>query len=130
MGASVLVTGFVPFPDYRVNSSEQVVRALAAVLPKNIARTEILPVDHLLAHRRMGELLEEVRPKACLAMGMWQGSAFRIEQFGRRCPGLVEVGGEDELEGAWDWDAMAERLGRTGRPVIHSQDAGKYVCDT
>ena len=78
----------------------------------------------------MTELLEEVRPKACLAMGLWAGSSFRIERYGRRCPGLGHVTGADELEGAWDWAEMERQLAATARPVTHSEDAGKYVCDT
>jgi hypothetical protein len=63
-------------------------------------------------------------------MGMWQGSAFRIERYGRRCPGLSAVEGEEELEGEWDWAGMERELAGSGRAVIHSEDAGRFVCDT
>lgn len=126
----VLVTGFVPFANYAVNSSEQVVRTLATMLPADQVRCEILPVDHVAAHVRMTELLTELRPRVCLATGMWQGDAFRIERVARRCPGLAHVPGDDELAGHWDWAAMLQTLERTRRPMVFSDDAGKYVCDT
>jgi pyrrolidone-carboxylate peptidase len=129
MAETVLVTGFEPFLQWTVNSSGEVARALG-VRVSGWLRAEVLPVDHDAAHRRMTELLDEVRPKACLAMGLWAGSAFRIERYGRRCPGLGHIKGTDELEGVWDWADMERQLADTGKPVIHSHDAGKYVCDT
>ena len=129
MGQSVLVTGFEPFRQWTVNSSGEVARTLGARMT-GLVRAEVLPVDHHTAHQRMTQLLEETRPRIGLAMGLWAGSAFRIERYGRRCPGLVHVEGADELEGAWDWADMERQLADTGKPVIHSQDAGKYVCDT
>jgi pyroglutamyl-peptidase len=129
MAETVLVTGFEPFKQWAVNSSGEVARTLGAQLA-GLVRAEVLPVDHDAAHRRMTELLEEVRPSACLAMGLWAGSSFRIERYGRRCPGLGHVEGADELEGAWDWFEMERQLAEIGKPVIHSRDAGKYVCDT
>jgi pyrrolidone-carboxylate peptidase len=127
---SILLTGFTPFANYAINSSEQVVRELAGKLAGERVRCEILPVDHHAAHHRMRELLAEVRPDVCLATGMWQGAAFRIERVGRRCPGLAQVDGDEELFGEWDWPGMSAALERSGRPVVFSDDAGKYVCDT
>lgn len=129
MAETVLVTGFEPFRQWTVNSSGEVARALGAQMV-GLVRAEVLPVDHNAAHRRMTELLTEIRPKACLAMGLWAGSSFRIERYGRRCPGLGHVEGAAELEGAWDWAEMERQLAATGKPVTHSGDAGKYVCDT
>jgi pyroglutamyl-peptidase len=129
MAETVLVTGFEPFQQWKANSSGEAARALGAMLPSGV-RTEVLPVDHDAAYRRMTELLEDVRPKACLAMGLWGGDAFRIERYGRRCPGLGHIEGSGELEGAWDWAEMERQLAATGSRVIHSYDAGKYVCDT
>src|SRR5215217_7297137 len=101
MGASILVTGFEPWGEFLVNSSGEVVRALARRFDGGRVRCEVLPVEHEGARVRMVELLEEVRPAVCLAMGMWQGSGFRIERVGRKCPGLVHVAGEEELRGEW-----------------------------
>ena len=129
MAETVLVTGFEPFQQWTVNSSGAVALKLGVQMT-GLVRAEVLPVNHDAAHRRMAELLEEVRPKACLAMGLWAGSSFRIERYGRRSPGLGHVDGADELEGAWDWVEMERQLAETGKPVIHSEDAGKYVCDT
>jgi len=129
MAETVLVTGFEPFKQWTVNSSGEVARTLGAQMA-GLVRAEVLPVDHEAAHRRMTELLVEVRPGACLAMGLWAGSSFRIERYARRCPGLGHIDGPAELEGAWDWSEMERQLAETGTAVIHSEDAGKYVCDT
>jgi len=129
MAETVLVTGFEPFKQWAVNSSGEVARALGEMLSGRV-QAEVLPVDHTAAHLRLTALLEAVRPKACLAMGLWAGSAFRIERYGRKCPGLGHIEGADEFEGAWDWAEMERQLAETGKPVIHSEDAGKYVCDT
>jgi pyroglutamyl-peptidase len=129
MAQTVLVTGFEPFKQWTVNSSGEVARILGARMA-TLVRAAVLPVDHDAAYRRLIELLDEVRPKACLAMGLWAGSAFRIERYGRRCPGLGHIEGADELEGAWDWAEMERQLADTRKPVVHSHDAGKYVCDT
>src|SRR4051794_34154974 len=130
MGASVLVTGFEPWAQFAVNSSGEVVRALARRFDRGQVRCEVLAVDYAGANMRMVELLEEVRPAVCLAMGMWQGSAFRIERVGRRCPGLSHVAGEEELRGEWDWVGMERVLGGGGWAVVLSEDAGRFVCDT
>ena len=129
MAETVLVTGFEPFKQWTVNSSGEVARTLGTLMASGV-RAEVLAVDHDAAYRRMIELLEQVRPNACLAMGLWAGDAFRIERYGRRCPGLGHLEGPEELEGAWDWPEMELQLAATGKPVIHSQDAGQYVCDT
>ena len=129
MAESILVTGFEPFAQWGVNSSGEVARVIGERMP-GVVRAAVLPVDHGAAGVRMIELLQEVRPRAVLAMGLWAGAAFRIERYGRKCPGLAAVEGVEELEGAWDWEAMERALAGAGWPVIRSEDAGKYVCDT
>lgn len=129
MPESILVTGFEPFAQWGVNSSGEIARVIGERMP-GVVRAAVLPVDHGAAGVRMIELLQEVRPRAVLAMGLWAGAAFRIERYGRKCPGLAAVEGVEELEGAWDWEAMERALAGAGWPVIRSEDAGKYVCDT
>ena len=130
MSSTILITAFEPFLHYPVNSSEQVARAIGDRSISNI-HVEILPVDHVAAAAAITTLLTDLKPATCLALGMAATeSAFRIERFGRKCPGLAHFDGVDELEGAWDWDDLTQHLAQSGRPVRLSDDAGRYVCDT
>ena len=125
----VLLTGFEPFDVYPVNSSGETALAVAAALP-NLVRAEVLPVDHLRAHRRLRELLDETRPAVCLSMGLAPTQAFRIERIARG-PSQLEVPADRaRLEGVWAWGEMTAALGSSGRSVVYSDDAGAYVCET
>ena len=129
MTRPVLITGFEPFSVWPVNSSGETALAVASLLP-DVVRAEVLPVDHLAAHRRMRELLDETRPAACLAMGLAPTEAFRIERLARGPAELDVPRGRGRLEGAWPWEEMEAALRSSGRPVVYSDDAGAYVCET
>ncbi len=129
MPAGFLLTGFEPFTGFAVNPSWEAARAVAARLSEDVV-ARLLPVDHQAAARRMAGLLAEVRPEYCLATGLATGDRFRLELRARRPSALPDAEGPDELRGQWPLDAAEASLLSLGAPVVRSEDAGGYVCET
>jgi len=129
MPVEILVTGFEPFADYVTNPSWEAVRLCRARWPANIASAE-LPVDRVRAHDRLRALLSELEPRAVLCTGVARGSVFRIEKLARRPIELAHVAGDERLDGHWPWAEMHGELEQLGLPILHSEDAGQYVCES
>ncbi len=129
MPSRILLTGFEPFSGFAVNPSWEAARAVAARLGEDVA-ARLLPVDHASASRRMPEVLREVRPEICLATGLAAGDRFRLELRARKPTALPDADGPDELRGDWPLDATERCLASLGVPVVRSDDAGGYVCET
>lgn len=117
----VLVTGFEPFHQWRVNSSWEGARRLARRRPEIAALR--LPVDHDGAAEALAVGLARSRPRILLMCGLAAGRDCRLERIGR------ERGGRAR-RGAWPWAAAAAALRRAGLASRFSEDAGRFVCDT
>jgi len=66
----LLLTGFEPFGESKVNPSEQVVRALAKQEPAGISlETTILPVDRVRGPAELIQAVERSQPDAVLCLG-------------------------------------------------------------
>jgi pyroglutamyl-peptidase len=142
---SVLLTGFNPFGESPVNSSEVVVRSFAA---RRGARpwliTHILRTEFAAAGREIAELLSVHRPDVCLCLGLHEGAecvviercAFNLDDAtiadnaGLR-PGRREiiVGGEERYRSTLPIEMIAPMLERHGIPYQFSDSAGSFVCN-
>jgi pyroglutamyl-peptidase len=120
-----LLTGFEPFRQWRVNSSGEAVRLLAA---RGVAPARILPVDHEAAAAALGAALAETRPDILLLTGLADAPAPRLELVARRPEHLG--GGEAARAGLWPWAAALDALRAAETPARLSRDAGRYVCET
>jgi len=136
----LLVTAFEAFGEHLVNPSEQVVRALRSD-PGLVA--EVLPVSYRRAEARLGELIEQVEPRAVLLLGLHAGDAFRLErralnlddaetpdQDGElRSAEAISVFGPAGYASTLPLDAFAAVLRRLALPFEWSRDAGGFLCN-
>src|ERR1700712_4435308 len=70
---ALLLTGFEPFGDLAVNSSQQVVERLAALRPDLI--TAILPTEYAESTRHIQALIAQHQPDAVVCLGVAQARA-------------------------------------------------------
>jgi len=125
----ILVTGFAPFQRFSINPSWSSARALAERFPRHIA-ARLLPVDHLAARTQLAVALEELRPDACLCMGLAPSDVFHLEERARKPAEFAGLPGPGELAATWEWGEMESHLQRRGVPHVRSTDAGQYVCES
>ena len=132
MSARILITGFEPFAEWRINSSWEGVVAFARERPE--VTTARLPVDHDAATARLRATLDAVEPEICLLTGLARGDLCRIERLARRRSDAVESASEGagpaHRFGVWDCTAALRRLAAADCPARDSTDAGLYVCET
>jgi pyroglutamyl-peptidase len=126
--ADILLTGFQPFAGFAENPSGIAAERLGAELPGRVAAV-VLPVCYQAAREGLLRLLAEHRPRACLAMGLAPGTAFRVELVARKSPEYAELPGPARLEGAWPFGRMERILRSAGASVRRSTCAGRYVCN-
>lgn len=140
---TTLVTGFEPFGESKVNSSELLVTALDSLARPDVI-TEILPTSYRRAEARIGELLRSHRPRTLLMLGLAEATTrIRFEQVALNLDdsdapdndGEVRLRGrvvEGAPVGYWsslELDRMADASRRLGERVLFSHDAGGYVCN-
>jgi pyroglutamyl-peptidase len=128
MKKNVLITGFEPFDEYKINSSWETAKNLTS-LPDYVHRIE-LPVDHIKARYMLVGFLNELQPSICLCMGLCPGNLFRIEQLARKPDLFVNLISEDTLSGIWPWKEMSNVFKKSHIGFIFSNDAGNYVCES
>ena len=140
---TTLVTGFDPFGESKLNASELVVTALAALNEPGLV-TAILPTSYRRAEERIDELLRAHRPHLVLMLGL-SGKATNIclEQVALNLndsdapdnDGEIRIRKrihEDGPVGYWSslpLEAMAADARRLGEEIVFSRDAGSFVCN-
>lgn len=145
---SVLLTGFGPFDEHRINPTEVLVRAYYPErlgLPPNGLGLErmVLPVD-TTAPDVLERALDRDRFEVVLHLGLHErADALRVERQARnimdfRIPdnrGLrisgepVVPGGPACLPTTWPVDRIVDALTNAGLPALASDSAGGYVCN-
>lgn len=140
---TTLVTGFEPFGGSKVNSSELVVTALAALGELGVI-TAVLPTSYRRAEARIGDLFRAHRPRTVLMLGLAESTAeIRFEQVALNLDDCDAPDNDGKVrlrqrivEGApvgyWSslqFDRMADASRDLGEDVLFSHDAGGYVCN-
>jgi pyroglutamyl-peptidase len=140
----MLLTGFESYGGRSVNPSAEVARALdGAVIAgvRVVGRT--LPVDYAEIGPRIGALIEEVRPRAVICLGLWPGGPMlRIERIavniadfeiadnaGLIAKAEVVEGDPAGLLGTLPIEAIRDRLLAAGIPARLSGTAGEFLCN-
>ena len=125
----ILLAGFEPFAEFKINSSWQAVKELAEEKNPQLI-CECLPVDHHAARERLIDLLESHQPRTCLCTGLAKGDKFRLEGQARKPNQFSDFKGEDSYTGQWPWDAALQSFQANDLPAYISEDAGQYVCES
>lgn len=145
--ATILLTGFGPFPGVPVNATMDLVPQIAALsaraFPDVHIASEILPTDWRAAPQRLEALLAAHRPGLALHFGVSsRARGFEVEQRGRNicngtpdaagappAAGVVLAGAPEELRVTIPVQHVVGRLRQRGIPAFVSRDAGLYLCN-
>jgi pyroglutamyl-peptidase len=140
----MLLTGFESYGGRSLNPSEQVVKRLDGAEicgARVIGRT--LPVAYADLGDRIAALIEEVRPRAVICLGLWPGTpVLRLERIavniadfeipdnvGLMTCGPVVEGGADAYPSTLPIHAIHDRLLAAGIPARLSGSAGTFLCN-
>jgi pyroglutamyl-peptidase len=138
----LLVTGFGPFGGRSRNASSLALAGLKQRLPW--LNTRILPVDSVVAPRRMSRALREVGPDAVLMLGeaggsqsirletmAWNELDFRIPDVAGRQPQGVPIdpAAAPSIAATLPIDQIHTCLVECGHACEVSTDAGRYLCN-
>jgi pyroglutamyl-peptidase len=140
----MLLTGFESYGGRSLNPSEQVVQRLAGTEIGG-ARVigHVLPVSYAELGARIARLLEEVRPRAAICLGLWPGApmlrlervAVNIADFeipdniGLMTRAPVVEGGAAAYPSTLPIHAIQDRLLAAGIPAQLSGSAGTFLCN-
>lgn len=140
----ILITGFQGYGGRSANPSEQVARSLDGdQIGGATIRSRILPVDFAVMCRQMPALIDEIRPRVIVSLGLWPGEPMvRLERVaanwswfelpdatGHRQNGKVIEGGPDGYLTTLPGDAMQAAIRTAGLPCRQSGSAGTYLCN-
>ncbi|MEQ2302303.1 hypothetical protein AMECASPLE_005420 [Ameca splendens] len=142
---TVLITGFGPFRQFLVNPSWITAQGLKlAGLGESIdVYIKELPVSYDVTQQIISELWHTLKPKFAVHLGIARASSLVIlEQTGKNsgyrdrdvcgfCPTghrCIE-GGLEKLDSVINVRAVSKHFHQAGMDVIHSRDAGRYLCD-
>jgi len=140
----MLLTGFESYGGRSLNPAEQVVKRLTGTEIRGVRISgHTLPVDYSELGPRIGALLEEVRPRAVICLGLWPGTPMlRIERVavniadfeipdnvGHMTRGPVVEGGAEAYRSTLPIHAIQDRLLEAGIPARLSASAGTFLCN-
>jgi pyroglutamyl-peptidase len=145
----VLLTGFEPFGSHATNPSQEIVAMLAARAPRTTGRrvelqTTILQTEYDRAARRLGSLIDELRPDAVVSLGVdSRAEGICLERIALNLDDkdLADNAGEVRLArpivpggpmvyvSTLPLDAMLKVLRQADFPATISNHAGTYVCN-
>ncbi|WP_212525769.1 hypothetical protein [Actibacterium sp. MT2.3-13A] len=140
----ILVTGFESYGGRAVNPAEMVARALDG---SRIGGAEVkgvtLPVDYAAMRESVPRLLDELRPRAVVSLGLWPGEAMiRLERVALNHAAfeiadntglLLEETIDPEAPAAFRATLPVEKicagLRKRGIPSRISETAGTFLCN-
>jgi len=145
---TILLTGFGPFPGVAENASERFVQKLAHLAARRFSAhrvvARILPTEWERAPSRLQMLYERERPKLVLHFGVSaRAEGYVIETLARNTrrsaedatgalprDDVVVRGGPETLSARLPAQDIKLRLAQMKVPVVTSDDAGGYLCNT
>ena len=140
----MLLTGFESYGGRSLNPAEEVVKRLAGTEIGGVRVVgHTLPVSYAELGARIARLIEEVRPRAVICLGLWPGTpmlrleriAVNIADFeipdnvGLMRRGPVVEGGADAYLSALPIHAIHDRLLDAAIPARLSASAGTFLCN-
>lgn len=140
----VLLTGFVPFLDYPINPTEEVVKSIASngvdgleIIP------EILPVQFKNSESVLMEAIDRVNPDVVIMLGLAAGRskitperiAINVKDGAPDNDGYTPIDepidkeGPDGIFATVPIREMVNRMTEEGLPATISNTAGAYLCN-
>jgi pyroglutamyl-peptidase len=140
----MLLTGFESYGGRSLNPAEQVVKRLDGTVVRGVRVSgHTLPVDFRELGPRIAQLIQEIRPRAMVCLGLWPGTpmlrlervAVNIADFeipdnvGLMTRGPVVEGGAEAYLSTLPIHAIQDRLLDGGIPARLSGSAGTFLCN-
>ncbi len=144
-----LVTGFGPFPGFKVNPSELLVKKLNQLQPDEFENfetlAEVLPTEWKASLQCLGLLHEKFKPDIMIHFGVSsEAFGFQFEQCAnngfstkldaaglRYSPDMNASRDEDRIFTRIDIKALIDKLNHNyGCPAYFSNDPGNYICNS
>jgi pyroglutamyl-peptidase len=140
----MLLTGFESYGGRSLNPADQVVKRLDGAEIRGVRVSgHTLPVDYQSLGPRIARLIEEIRPRAMICLGLWPGTPMlRIERIavniadfeipdnvGHMTRGPVVEGGAEAYRSTLPIHAIQDRLLEAGIPARLSASAGTFLCN-
>lgn len=143
----ILLTGFEPFGDLKVNPSQAILERITdghTLCNLHEINTVILPVRFDSAGARIKKTIQEFKPDAILSLGLSEGSnSITLERKAMNLKQDVDVRNTKNINGpklillgrpiSYKSTLPLERIFRSLKdrniPVTMSDDAGKYICN-
>lgn len=145
----ILLTGYGPFADHKVNSSWVVVKELQSMGVVHQGRSmplviKEIPVIYDTVHEEVPKLWSEHKPRLCIHTGVSHYTELKVEQYARnsvfypldvtgKCPKnyQCEPGGAEKLATSINVQLVADSANKRQNEVTVavSQDAGHYLCE-
>jgi pyroglutamyl-peptidase len=137
-----LLTGFEPFGDVKINSSQLVVERLAD--RHRALMTKVLPTEYIAAGRCIIDLIERLRPNRIICLGVAEGrDAINLERIAlnlddanvpdnarlQRTGVPIVAGAPLAYASTLPLAKICEGLTSKGIPAAISNHAGTYVCN-
>jgi len=129
MSTRILLTGFAPYRNYRVNSSLEAV-LVAQQLSRKKIHAHCLPVEYRKAHDEITGLLERIKPDVCLLTGQYRGCVLRLEKTAVKPIQHAAIPGYKTRHSKWPLRQALRVLNQEGFACRLSGDAGRYVCES
>ena len=147
MAATILVTGFGPFPGAPFNPTGPLVERLARLRRPYLANVKIVPhifpTGYAAVDRDLPRLLAKHKPDALLMFGLApRARALRIETRARNTVSLlpdatatslsrhtIAAGGSAAIALPAPVHRLLVTVRTTGVPAALSRDAGRYLCN-
>ena len=140
----MLLTGFEGYGGRSVNPSAEVAKALDGTVIAGVrVEGRTLPVDYAGIGPRIAALIEEIRPRAVIGLGLWPGGQMlRIERIavniadfeiadnaGLIAKAEVVAGAPAGLLSTLPIATIRDRLLAAGIPARLSGTAGQFLCN-
>lgn len=146
MTKTLLLTGFEPFLNFKINPTEEIVRELDhQIIGHYQVISRVLPVDFTESEKLLLEYMEELQPDAVVSLGLAAGRAhITPERIAINCK---DAGGAPDNNGVVLQDApinpdgpdgyfstlpiraMVNHLNENNFPAKISNTAGTYLCN-
>ncbi len=140
----ILLTGFEPFLDYKINPTMQIVENLNGTMMDGyeiVGRT--LSVDFQQSAQQLKQYISEIQPEVILSLGLAGGRykitperiAINVKDGEPDNNGYTPVDesiaadGEDAYMTNLPIRSMVDRLNKEGYPAEISNTAGTYLCN-
>ena len=143
----ILLTGFEPFGDLKVNPSQAILERIMdghTLCNLHEINTTILPVSFDSAGARIKKTIQEFKPDAILSLGLSEGSdsitlerkAMNLKQDtgvlntkNIKGPKLILFGRPISYKSTLPLERIYRSLKDRNIPVTMSDNAGKYICN-